>query len=220
MRTRWDRRIGVIALVILILITASQNIPADSGENAPTNDSIVNATSAQTSEFFHIQGIWNVSLAGIGITMALNQSGDSIFGLCKFEGAEPWNGALVGSLSGNAVNIAMAALQGDVLVSTQITGTISNDVLQGSYVSYNGVGKEAKGEVTGTMISPDATDYIPAKVGTAPVPASSSAEQLQAVQQPESPIVEQNPTKKSRISDVTELARSINANILPWSFPL
>lgn len=220
MRIKWDVRIGLVALVFLMLITASQNVLAELGENASSNDSIVNATSTPTAELINIVGIWNVSLAGIGITMALNQSGDSIFGRCKFEGAEPWNGVLVGSLSGKAVNIAMAALQGNVLVSTQMTGAISIDGLQGSYMSYDSEGKEAKGELTGTMISPDVTDYAPAKVRAAPAPASTSAEQLQAVQQPQSTTVEQNQTKKSRINDVTELARGINANILPWSFPL
>lgn len=222
MRIKWDGRIGVaaVALVFLLLLTASQNALADFGENASSNDSTVNATSTPTAELVNIAGIWNISLGGIGITMALNQSGDSIFGSCKFEGAKPWNGVLVGSLSGKVVNIAMAALHGNVLVSTQIAGTISNDALQGSYVSYDSEGIEANGEVTGTMISPDVTGYAPAKVITAPAPASTSAEQPQAALQPQPATLEQNQTKKSRTNDVTELAKGIDANILPRSFPL
>jgi hypothetical protein len=222
MKSKMHGRIGAVevALVFLILITASQNVLADSGENAPSNDSIVNATSTPIPELVNIIGMWNVSLGGIGITMALNQSGDSIFGLCKYEGAEPWNGVLAGSLSGKVVNIAMAALQGNMLVSTQVTGAISEDVLQGSYVSYDSNGKEAEGEVTGTMINPDVADYAPAKVSAASAPASTSAEQPQAALQPQPATLEQNQTKKSRVNDVTELARGINANILPWSFPL
>jgi hypothetical protein len=224
MKIRWDGRVAPVALVFLMLITASQNVLAVSGENAPSINSSVNTTSTPTAELVNVEGIWNVSLAGIGITMALNQSGDSIYGRCKFEGAEPWNGILVGSLSGKAVNIAiniaMAASQGNVLVSTQMTGTISNDVLQGSYVTYDSEGKEARGDVTGTMISAYVTDYIPAKVEAAPALAPTLVEQPHAIQQPQPAMVEQDQTKKSKIQDVTELARGINANILPWSYPL
>jgi hypothetical protein len=220
MKIRWNGRIGLAALIFLTLI-ASHSVLAESGENSPSNDSAANTTSTPTAELVNVVGIWNVSLSGIGITMALNQSGDSIFGMCKFEGATPWNGVLAGSLSGKAANIAMAALQGNVLVSIQMAGTISDDILQGSYVSYDSAGKVARGEVTGIMISPDVTDYAPAKVTAPLTPASASVEQLQPSQMPQIAVVNQNQTtKKSRINDVTELARGINANILPWSFPL
>lgn len=219
-KIRRKGRIGPAVLVFLMLIIAPHSVLAESGENVPGNNLTANATSTPTAELVSIVGIWNVSLSGIGITMALKQSGDSIFGMCKFEGAEPWNGVLAGSLSGKAANIAMAALQGNVLVSIQITGTISDADLQGSYVSYDSAGKETKGEVTGTMISPDVTDYAPAKVKEALAPASTSVEQLQSPQQPKPATANQNQTKKSRLNDVTELARGINANILPWSFPL
>ncbi len=70
-------------------------------------------------------------MAGTDLTMALNQSGDSIFGRCKFRGVNPWNGLVAGSLSGKMVNIAVAAMQGKVLVSTLIIGMISGDSIQG-----------------------------------------------------------------------------------------
>jgi len=214
MRISLDGRTCVIALAFLILVAAAPTVSADSGENGASGDK-ANATSTPTN----IAGIWNVSLAGMGITIALGQSSDSIYGMCKFEGSKPWNGVIAGSVDGKAVNIAMAALQGDVLVSTLIMGTISEYVLQGSYVSYDSEGTQGNGQVTGIMISPDVTYYTPAQVSEVPLQGSAS-EEVQEVQQPQLTVGSQSQAEKSKMNDVTKLARGINANILPSSFPL
>jgi len=60
-------------------------------------------------------------------------------------------------------------MQGKVLVSTDITGTISGDVLQGRYVSYDSDGNEASGKITGTRIKPRRHDYTPVKVEGLPL---------------------------------------------------
>jgi hypothetical protein len=115
MRVRWIK----LALLALMLIIASQNVLADSGQNASANNSSINVTQVPASELVSIEGIWKVSLADTEITMALNQSGDSIAGRCKFEGDEPWNGVVAGSISETVTNTALAALQGKLLVVTQ-----------------------------------------------------------------------------------------------------
>jgi hypothetical protein len=209
-----------------MLVAVFQNVMTASAQNSSENATPVseNNTSTPAAQLLNVQGIWNVSLAGTGITVAVSQSGDSIFGRCKFEGAEPWNGVIAGSLSGNSVNMAIAAMQGKVLISTDIIGTISDDVLSGRYVSYDSNGNEANGEVTGTRISPDVADYTPVKIEAAaePAPASTPAaiQQPQAVQLTQPNAAQDNQATKSRVKDVTELARGIDANILPWSFPL
>ena len=211
-----------------MLVVVFQNVLTASAQNSSENTTSVseNNTSTPAAQLLNVQGIWSVSLAGTGITGALNQSRDSIYGRCKFEGAEPWNGVIAGSISGNSVNIAIAAMHGKVLVSTDITGTISDDVLLGRYVSYDSNGNETNGEVTGTRISPDVADYTPVKIKAeataAPVPASTPSviQQPQAVQLTQPSAAQDNKATNSRFKDVTELARGINANILPWSFPL
>ncbi len=215
-----------LVLLTLMLVAVFQNVLTASAQNSSENTTPVsgNNTSTPTTQLLNVQGIWNVSLAGTGITAAVNQSGDSIYGRCKFEGAEPWNGVIAGSLSGNSVNIAIAAMQGKVLVSTDITGTISDDVLSGTHVSYDSDGNEAKGEVTGTRISPDVADYTPVKIEAAaePAPAStpSVVQQPQAVQLTQPNAAQDNQATKSRFKDVTQMARGINPDVLPWSFPL
>jgi hypothetical protein len=219
------RYVCQLVLLTLMLVAVFQNVltasAQDSSEN--TTQGSENNTSTPTAQL-NIQGIWNVSLAGTGITMAVNQSGDSIYGRCKFEGAEPWNGVVAGLLSGNSVNIAIAAMQGKVLVSTDITGTISDDVLSGRYVSYDSNENEANGEVTGTRISPDVADYTPVKIEAAAEPAPASiptvVQQPQAVQLAQPNAAQDNQATKSRFKDVTQMARGINPDVLPSSFPL
>ena len=226
LRTKW---IGQVTLILLMLVTAPLNALADPGQNSSENTTLtpVNNTSTPSVEFVGVQGIWRVSMAGTDVTMALNQSGDSIFGRCKFEGAEPWNGLVVGSLSGKMVNIAVAAMQGKVLVSTQMIGMISGDSIQGSYASYDSNGSLAKDTFTATKINPDVSSYTPAKI-TASSP--SAAEQSQTVQQaamtigqePQTPttIGQQYQTQKNRVKDVTQLAKGIDPNIMPRHAPL
>jgi hypothetical protein len=210
----------VWALVALISVTAFQNTLADSEQNASANNSSMNVTLTPAAELVSIEGIWKVNLTDIEITLALNQSGDSIAGRCKFEGDEPWNGVVAGSISGTATNMALAALQGKLLVATQITGTVSNDALQGSYVSYDSDGKVAKGEVTGTRISPDVPGFTPAEVRAAPASAPAVVQQPQTIQQTQPTTEQQNQAEKRKVQDINELAKGINPNILPWSYPL
>lgn len=115
-------------------------------------------------------------------------------------------------------------MNGKGFVSIDIIGTISDDVLSGRYVSYDSDGNEARGKVAGTRISPDVADYTPVKVeaAVAPAPASTPAvvQQPQAVQLAQPNAAQDNQATNSRFKDVTQMARGINPNVLPSSFPL
>ncbi len=185
---------------------------SNASENASTAESSLPAAPVS------VQGIWKVSLAGMDITMALNQSGESIFGRAKFEGDHPWNGAVAGSLSGNSVHLSLAALQGDVLSSVYLGGTIEGDSLTGSYVRSDSSGKAARGDLTATLISPDTSGYTPAAVAAAvePVPETATSKESSppAVNITES-AAQPAETTQSKFKDVTQLAKGINPNILP-----
>lgn len=219
-----------LLLLTMLLVAVFQNVLTVSAQDSSENTTSASENNASTSvaQLFNVQGIWNVSLAGTGITAAVNQSADSLYGKCKFEGAEPWNGVIAGSLSGNSVNIAIAATQGRVLVAFDVVGNITNDVLSGRYVSYDGDGIEASGDVIGTRISPEVADYSPVKIkaeavaeqAPASVPVPAVVQQPQPVQLAQPNAAQDNQATKSRVKDVTELARGINPNVLPWSFPL
>jgi hypothetical protein len=221
LRIRW---IGLAGLFFLMMVMVSQLVLAESEQNSSSNNSsdnfalpaAVNA-SALAPEHVNIQGIWKVSIGNMDITMAINQSGDSIFGNCKFEGDLPWNGVFAGSISGNSVNMAMAALQGEVLVSTEMNGTVSSDVFQGSYASYDSNGKKVKGELSAAKIGPNVTDYVPVEIkATQTVTTAQSSETVQKNQMS----TEQQDQAKSRIKDVRDLAKGIDPNIMPRSAPI
>ncbi len=202
------RRNCIVLALSLLLISTSSSFAQDS----------------ESTESLSVQGIWMVSLGDLEITMAVNQSGDSLFGQAKFEGEEPWNGVIAGALSERAVHIALAALQGNVLVSTQMSGTVQGDSIDGSYVTSDSNSLAAKGEFTAARISPDPADYSPAQVAAAPEVAPAPAEQeVQPEIEPEpepEPAVQPAVPAKSRFNDVRDLAKGIDPNILPRTAPL
>ncbi|NMC11012.1 MAG: hypothetical protein GYA39_08590 [Methanothrix sp.] len=201
------------ALIAIFLFTFGASISPAMAEDASQ------ALGNQTKAPIIVQGIWKVSLAGIDVIMALNQSGQSLFGLAKFEGDDPWNGAVAGSLSGNEIYLSLAAIQGDVLASTFMSGTVVEGSIAGAYVRSESSGHAAKGEFAATMISPDTSGYTPAKVNAvetvqeaAPL-AQQGANGAQTTEQPAA-------SSTSKFKDVTQLAKGINPNILPRMAPL
>ncbi len=227
-----------LILVLISLISISPGFAQDSltsfgdemagvaADNATEDDTVISETAVGT-EMPPLQGIWKISLAGSEITMAVNQSGDSLFGLAKFEGTEPWNGVIAGSLSGRAVYIALAALQGNVLVSTHMNGTVLDDSMEGNYVRSSSDGNAAKGEFIAARISPDTAGYSPAQVETAPPAASAEQAEGQTEVQVEEQAEQAQPDAQSAVQaksrsfkDVRDLARGIDPNIMPRHAPL
>jgi hypothetical protein len=219
--------VKLIALTALLLAAASgEALSADNGgtgENKTSNATSVALpaveapTSApeplKASEPADVKGLWKVSLAGVQITLALNQSEDSLFGQAKFEGEHPWNGVIAGSVSGRQVYIALAAMQGKVLVSTELTGAADGDIIQGSYVRSDSQGKAAKGDIKAERFNLDTRGYTPATEEATPQPAPAE------VPPKVEPAVQSTSTRGS-FKDVRELAKGINPNLMPSSVPL
>ncbi|MFZ2471195.1 MAG: hypothetical protein WAW52_04550 [Methanothrix sp.] len=165
------------------------------------------------------QGIWKASLGEKEIIMAVNQSDQSVFGLAKFEGDNPWNAALAGSLSANTVSFSLAALEGEVLASTYISATLEGDTMKGFFIRSDSNGKASRGDFAATLISPDTSSYTPVVVITAPLPAEPSEQastepkiEANASEVSEKPAIVES---ESRFKDVTNLAKGINPDILP-----
>ena len=218
---------GVTSVLLLALLvsvclgqvqdasTANASQLANDTANASSTAGADNSThTSDRSSSASVQGIWKISLGEKDIVAAINQSGESIFGLAKFEGDNPWNGAVAGSLSGNAISVSLAAVEAETLDSTYISGTVEGDSMKGNFIRSDSSGRATRGEFTATLISPDTSGYTPAVIHTV---STSSAETPQK-------IVEQNnatlpqpalPVAKSKFKDVTELARGIDPNILP-----
>jgi len=225
-------------LLMLVLLVAQISVSLPLAQEAPAAPSQQNETAAAANAADNdtaakigepaalpgVQGIWKVSLRGMDIILALNQSGGSLFGSAKFEGDHPWNGVLAGSLTGKAVQVALAAVERNMLVSTYMNGTADGDNMTGSYIRSESSGKATRGEFSATRISPDTAGYTPAPVVLEPAPdvqkpQQSTLQNASAAQNTNasSGTSTAQPTivKKSRFKDVTELAKGIDPNILP-----
>ncbi|MDQ1262725.1 MAG: hypothetical protein QG575_1906 [Euryarchaeota archaeon] len=218
----WGSMIRNFCLMAILLLTLSASISL-----VTASDSSAMENNATTKEDISTvpagaQGIWKADLGEKEIVMAVNQSAQSVFGLAKFEGDNPWNAALAGSLSANAVSFSLAAMEGEVLASTYISATLEGDTMNGFFIRSDSNGKASRGDFTATMISPDTSSYTPAAVTTAPL-QTVQTEQVNTEQKNEAPPKEE-PTavleSASRFKDVTKLAKGINPNILPRMAPL
>jgi hypothetical protein len=224
LKIRYSGVTSVLLLALMVSVCLGQVQDASTANAGPIANDTANASStagadnsthtSDRSSSASVQGIWKISLGEKDIVAAINQSGESIFGLAKFEGDNPWNGAVAGSLSGNAISVSLAAVEAETLDSTYISGTVEGDSMKGNFIRSDSSGRATRGEFTATLISPDTSGYTPAVIQTV---SSSSAETPQK-------IVEQNnatlpqpalPVAKSKFKDVTELARGIDPNILP-----
>ena len=228
MRIRYSGLTGIVLLILLAQVASSypgnqtMNAKDDGAGAASTVNNTTAAESMAATAPPSVQGIWKVTMAGVEITMAVNQSGDSLFGLAKSEGDDPWNGAVAGSLSNDEVHLSLASMPGKKLASTYLRGTVKGDLMTGSYIRSDSGGNAAKGEFTATMI-PDASGYIPAVVEavqeTAPSQQQSGSQNASTAESisPEQPAVQET---ASKFKSVTELAKGINPNILPSMAPL
>jgi hypothetical protein len=221
-----------------------------------SSDATSDVSTGSSSVGSDLQGIWRFNLAETEVNVAISQSGDSIYGYCKFEGDNPWDGVVSGSVSGKAVHIALVALQGKVLVSTAAEATLQDDSLTGSYVKADSEGNVALGELTATKISADVSDYTPAKVESQAETISETTTKVKkttsAVDQSEegSGATSSNKTasvdetsdqssqdslqqtaqlgsrtqksgyKKAQYHSVNDLAKGLDPNIMPRSYPL
>jgi len=215
---------SVLLLALLVSVCFGQVQDASTANGGQLANDTVNASSiagadnstrtSDRSSSASVQGIWKISLGEKDIVAAINQSGESIFGLAKFEGDNPWNGAVAGSLSGNAISVSLAAVEAEMLDSTYISGTVEGDSMKGNFIRSDSSGRATRGEFTATLISPDTSGYTPAVIQT--VSASSSETPQKIVEQNNATLPQPAlPVAKSKFKDVTELARGIDPNILP-----
>jgi hypothetical protein len=232
-------RFSLVTILFLVIPASMPSVIAESSvPSSPAEDEMANAADIEVPEELSIpswvfvpiynsqvapqiaQGIWNVSIAGSYITMALKQSGNFIIGQAKSEGDNPWNGVVAGSLSGDVVHLSLAVMQFNVLASTSINGNILGDSMIGSYVLFESSGNAAEGNISAILISRNTSSYSPAVIES-----QDQAFQKTAMAEPQTTSVERETaditesaiqnatTQKNRFKDVTKLG--IDPSILP-----
>jgi hypothetical protein len=150
--------------------------------------------------------IWSVTgIEPSQITMALNQEGEDLFGQAKYEPdtGEAWNAVVVGSITGDNVDLVLTALIDKELVSTKMKGTFANENIAGKYFRVADGKLANRGEFNSVWINPDITSYSPAKIEETKqeTPAQPEVTQNATVQQTNQPV---QLSSKSRFVDVRE----------------
>jgi len=216
------RNFGLMA-ILLLTFSASVSMVLSQEVSSIENNTTTQYDMSATSD--GAQGIWKASLGEEEIVIAVNQSAQSLFGLAKYEGVNPWNGAVAGSISASAVSFSLAAFEGGVLASIYISATLEGDRMSGFFIRSDSNGKAGRGDFSATMISPDTSGYTAAAVMDVSSPAVQT-EQAGMEQKVESPANEESEKpdvvsdSDSRFKDVTKLAKGINPDILPRMAPL
>jgi hypothetical protein len=177
--------------------TALQN------ESAQVNETAADATQASTGP--KLNYIWSFSGIEIDpITMALNQDGSELYGQAKYEpgAGKAWNADVVGSVTGNEVELTLTAQKDKELTTTKMTGTYANDTINGNFTQISGGKKVGSGTFSAMWINPDTSSYTPAiieepKVETPPpavvdtaATSDASAEQTEETEKPASRFVD------------------------------
>jgi hypothetical protein len=137
--------------------TALQN------ESAQVNETAADATQAGTGP--NMNYIWSFSGIEIDpITMALNQDGSELYGQAKYEpgAGKAWNADVVGSVTGNEVELTLTAQKDKELTTTKMTGTYANDTINGNFTQISGGKKVGSGTFSAMWINPDTSSYTPA----------------------------------------------------------
>lgn len=211
--------------ILLLAFSASAFLVLASAVSAQDVLSGENNTIAQNdapNDMAVAQGIWKATIGEDEITIALNQSDQSLFGLAKFEGDDPWNAAVAGSVSDGKVSLSLAALKRDALASICINAALQGETMKGSFVESDSNGKAISGQFTAEMISPSTSGYSPAVVAAAQKEADDTEQVTEnnAQKTAEAPAGEESiktvpAQSESRFRDVTKLAKGINPDILP-----
>jgi hypothetical protein len=209
------RNFGLMAILLLTFFASVCLVTAQdvSGEKNIATQYNTSAGSASA------QGIWKASLGDKDIIIAMSQSAQSLFGLAKFEGDNPWNGAVAGSIYANEVSLSLAALETEALASIYISAALDGETMKGFFVRSDSTGNASKGDFTASLVSTDTSGYRPVEIRAAPS-SVAQMDQVSTEEKTELPVGEESektalPESESRFKDVTKLAKGINPDILP-----
>ena len=164
----------------------------------------------EVAEPLDIQGIWRIALDDTEVIAGIKQSGETLYGFCKSEGENPWNGVIAGLISERNVVMAIAALEKDSVVSTQLSGSVADNTMQGNYTQYDGKNNATTNKFTAELINTKADEYVPTTV------EKFDEIKMEPQQTSNRAIIAEN----SRFRDVKNFATGINPNIMPNHAPL
>jgi hypothetical protein len=191
----------VLSLLLLLIISAGMSLGQPSNDQSNktiirdnpasqkseimvTNASvqgIVERTANETDSVVSLNYIWSVTGLEPGqVIMVINQENEELYGAAKYEpdGGQPWNANVIGSISGDDVEMVLTAMNGSEQSSFKMTGIFdaANQSLKGSFFRVSEGKISARGNFEAMSISPDTSSYIPATIEKPKVAASASSD--------------------------------------------
>lgn len=163
------------------------------------------------AEKLSLEGIWILDMGEDRATMVVYQNDELLAGACTGADPDPWNAAMVGSISGNKIELQTSWHSNAVVVQTLIRGETDGDNINGSFIQADSLGRVIRGKATGFKINPDVSEYRPAAEITVAV-----APQKEIVKAAEETNPENSIADKSRFVDVT--SQSDRVFYLGWAW--
>lgn len=213
------RRFIILSMMLLLVIAVGTALCQPSkNETMLTNASvqgIVDEAANKTDSAANLNYIWSVAGLEAGqVIMAINQESKDLYGAAKYEPdrGQSWNANVIGSVSGDEVDLVLTAIKGNEQSSFKMTGVFdaANQSLKGSFVRVNQGRISSRGNFEAVSINPDTSSYTPAAIEETKVapPASTDAVGVAAPEAADQTYQEQ-PSQASRYHDVREDADRI-----------
>jgi len=143
----------------------SAGATAQAGE-APISSANVSANATEEG-VLNLNYIWSFSNIENGpITMVINQEGTDLFGQAKYEpdSGAAWNADVLGTVSGNDVDLTMTAQKDDGMYTTKLSGAYASDTIIGNWTTISGGKKVGSGKFMAMWINPNTASYTAAVV--------------------------------------------------------
>jgi hypothetical protein len=140
--------------------------------------------------------IWSVTGIEPGqVIMVLKQEGQNLYGQAKYEqdSGQSWNGAVVGSVEGNRVDLVLTSQNGTEVDATHLKGNFIDvsQSIKGDLIKVSNGQISERSNFEAVWINPDISSYTPAVVS---LPVTASAVTGREAQNTTSPIMAENPT--------------------------
>jgi hypothetical protein len=155
------------------------------GAEASAQDIVGAATTNGTNGTFSLKYIWVVTGLEPGqVITAITQENQDLYGAAKYEpdDGKPWNAIVVGSISGNDVDLVITPTSANEQSSFKMTGLYdaANQTIEGTFIKVAADKISARGNFKAEWINPDISKYVPATIEEPKIAASSSSEPASA----------------------------------------
>lgn len=186
--------------------STAQETPLGAAENESSQETAGSDIGANLNYIWSITGIESGQ-----VIMALSQDGTDLFGQAKYEpdSGQAWNAEVVGSVSGDRVELTLTAQKEGEMVTTRMKGVFANESISGNFSQVKGGKVVARGPFNAIWVDPDTSSYMPATVEQPKTQAPATEPSAEAIEKSASGTTSNATAQKSRFVDIHEYVDKI-----------